>query len=77
PYPHATARHQHANAAWMANAGAALVIEDSALEPAVLARTVADLFAEPQRVERMSAASAALARPEAAQSVAAEILATT
>ncbi len=33
PYPHAAAGHQHANAAWMAESGAALVIEDSELEP--------------------------------------------
>ena len=31
PYPHATADHQTANAAWMADAGAAEVVEDSAL----------------------------------------------
>ena len=39
PYPHATARHQHANAAWMSDGGAALVIEDSELDPAALLRT--------------------------------------
>jgi len=75
PYPHAAARHQHANAAWMADAGAALVIEDSELDPATLARTVADLFTDGQRLERMSAAARALARPDAAQRIAAEILA--
>src|SRR4051794_6291986 len=33
PYPYATARHQHANAAWIADAGAATVISDDALDP--------------------------------------------
>jgi UDP-N-acetylglucosamine--N-acetylmuramyl-(pentapeptide) pyrophosphoryl-undecaprenol N-acetylglucosamine transferase len=75
PYPHATARHQHANAAWMSDAGAALVIEDAELDPTSLARTVAELFADPERLERMASASAALARPDAAERIADEILA--
>ena len=33
PYPYAAGRHQHANAAWMADAGAAVVIEDDELDP--------------------------------------------
>jgi UDP-N-acetylglucosamine--N-acetylmuramyl-(pentapeptide) pyrophosphoryl-undecaprenol N-acetylglucosamine transferase len=74
PYPHATARHQHANAAWMAGAGAALVIEDSELAPGTLASTVGKLFADPGRLERMSAASSSLARPDAAERIADEVL---
>jgi UDP-N-acetylglucosamine--N-acetylmuramyl-(pentapeptide) pyrophosphoryl-undecaprenol N-acetylglucosamine transferase len=73
PYPHATAHHQHANAAWMAEAGAAEVVEDADLEPAELARTVSELFSHPQRLEAMAAASRSLARPDAAQRIAAEI----
>jgi len=75
PYPRAAARHQDANAAWMADAGAAQVIHDSELDPAVLARAVADLLADPQRLERMSAASRSLARPDAAERIAEEVLA--
>ncbi len=74
PYPYATAQHQHANAAWMADAGAALVIEDDALDAAALARTVGELFADSQRLRDMSAASLSLARPDAAQRIAAEIV---
>ena len=74
PYPHATARHQHANAAWMAEAGAATVIEDEALDPAGLARAVADLFADERRLASMAAASRSLARPDAAERIAGEIL---
>jgi UDP-N-acetylglucosamine--N-acetylmuramyl-(pentapeptide) pyrophosphoryl-undecaprenol N-acetylglucosamine transferase len=75
PYPHAAARHQHANAAWMADAGAAVVLEDSALDAATLAQTARDLFADSQRLGEMAAASRALARPDAADRVAHEVLA--
>jgi UDP-N-acetylglucosamine--N-acetylmuramyl-(pentapeptide) pyrophosphoryl-undecaprenol N-acetylglucosamine transferase len=74
PYPHAAARHQHANAAWMAEAGAALVIEDAALDARTLARTVGELFADPARLERMAAAALGLARPDAARRIADQIL---
>jgi UDP-N-acetylglucosamine--N-acetylmuramyl-(pentapeptide) pyrophosphoryl-undecaprenol N-acetylglucosamine transferase len=74
PYPHAAARHQHANAAWMAESGAALVIEDSELEPRALARAVEGLFANPGHLDEMAAAARRLARPDAARRVADEIL---
>jgi UDP-N-acetylglucosamine--N-acetylmuramyl-(pentapeptide) pyrophosphoryl-undecaprenol N-acetylglucosamine transferase len=74
PYPHATARHQDANAAWMSDAGAALVIDDSELDPDTLLRAVADLFADSPRLERMAAAARALARPDAAERIADEVL---
>jgi UDP-N-acetylglucosamine--N-acetylmuramyl-(pentapeptide) pyrophosphoryl-undecaprenol N-acetylglucosamine transferase len=74
PYPHATARHQDANAAWMSDAGAAVVIDDSELDPASLVGTVGDLVADPQRLEGMSAASLALARPDAAERIAERVL---
>jgi UDP-N-acetylglucosamine--N-acetylmuramyl-(pentapeptide) pyrophosphoryl-undecaprenol N-acetylglucosamine transferase len=74
PYPHSTAGHQDANAAWMAEEGAALVIQDSQLDPSLLARTVAELFADPDRLRRMSAASRSLARPDAARRIADEVL---
>jgi UDP-N-acetylglucosamine--N-acetylmuramyl-(pentapeptide) pyrophosphoryl-undecaprenol N-acetylglucosamine transferase len=73
PYPYATAHHQHANAAWMAEAGAALVVDDSDLEPGELARRVGELLSDPGRVEAMAAASHSLARPDAAERIAAEV----
>jgi UDP-N-acetylglucosamine--N-acetylmuramyl-(pentapeptide) pyrophosphoryl-undecaprenol N-acetylglucosamine transferase len=76
PYPHAAGDHQRANARWMAEAGAALVIEDDELEPGSLRRLAGGLFAEPQRLTAMASAAAKLARPDAAQRVAAEVLAT-
>ena len=75
PYPHAAARHQDANAAWMADAGAALVIEDSELDPSTLAGSVDALFADPERLDRMAAAARGLSRPDAADRIAREVLA--
>ena len=59
----------------MSEAGAALVIDDSRARSGHPARTVADLFADPRRLERMSAASRALARPDAAERIAEQVLA--
>jgi len=74
PYPHATGDHQAANARWMAEGGAAVVIPDSGLEPGNLAAVVDDLLADRDRLDEMSAASARLARPDAAERIAAEVL---
>ena len=75
PYPHAAGRHQDANAAWMVDAGAAVVIDDAELTPVTLAAAVARLLGDRAGLARRAAASAALARPEAAERIAAEILA--
>jgi UDP-N-acetylglucosamine--N-acetylmuramyl-(pentapeptide) pyrophosphoryl-undecaprenol N-acetylglucosamine transferase len=75
PYPHATADHQTANARWMAQAGAAVVIPDAELTPARLAHEVADLLHDRSRLAAMAHASAALARPGAAREIAGELLA--
>jgi UDP-N-acetylglucosamine--N-acetylmuramyl-(pentapeptide) pyrophosphoryl-undecaprenol N-acetylglucosamine transferase len=75
PYPHAAADHQAANARWMEQAGAAVVLADSDLTAQRLRAEVDGLLAEPERLEAMGRASAALARPDAAQRIAAELLA--
>jgi UDP-N-acetylglucosamine--N-acetylmuramyl-(pentapeptide) pyrophosphoryl-undecaprenol N-acetylglucosamine transferase len=77
PYPHASADHQSANARWMSRAGAAIVIEDAQLSGARLVREVTQLLADPARLNAMGDASRALARPDAARDIAAEILAAT
>jgi len=77
PYPHATADHQAANAAWMVEAGAAETIEDGALGAELLAQRVRDLFGDEERLTAMAAASALLARPDAARQIADEVLAAT
>jgi UDP-N-acetylglucosamine--N-acetylmuramyl-(pentapeptide) pyrophosphoryl-undecaprenol N-acetylglucosamine transferase len=74
PYPHATGNHQDANARFMERAGAAVVIADAELDGPRLAREVGGLLAAPQRMAEMSNAARAVARPDAAERVAAELL---
>lgn len=76
PYPHAAGDHQRGNATWMAEAGAAIVIEDADLDAARLRELCTELLSDDSRLAEMAAASASLARPDAAQRVAAEVLAT-
>jgi UDP-N-acetylglucosamine--N-acetylmuramyl-(pentapeptide) pyrophosphoryl-undecaprenol N-acetylglucosamine transferase len=73
PYPHASADHQTTNARWMAGHGAAVVITDAELTPERLRREVDAVL---DRRAEMSAASRALAMPNAAQDIAHEVLAT-
>jgi UDP-N-acetylglucosamine--N-acetylmuramyl-(pentapeptide) pyrophosphoryl-undecaprenol N-acetylglucosamine transferase len=75
PYPHATGDHQSANAAWMADHGATVVIADAELSGPRLAGEVGRLIGDPARLAAMSRASRALARPDAAKAIAAEVLA--
>jgi UDP-N-acetylglucosamine--N-acetylmuramyl-(pentapeptide) pyrophosphoryl-undecaprenol N-acetylglucosamine transferase len=74
PYPHAAGDHQSANARWMADAGAALVIADNELSGARLGGEVADLLADRCRMSAMASAARALARPDAAREIAGELL---
>ncbi len=74
PYPHATADHQSANAAWMAEAGAAIVIRDEDLSAERLAADVGGLLRDSARLAAMAVASAAIARPDAARRIADEVL---
>jgi UDP-N-acetylglucosamine--N-acetylmuramyl-(pentapeptide) pyrophosphoryl-undecaprenol N-acetylglucosamine transferase len=75
PYPHATADHQSANAAWMQRAGAATVMPDAELGAERLAIEVGALLGDGSRLGRMATASRALARPDAARRIADEVLA--
>jgi UDP-N-acetylglucosamine--N-acetylmuramyl-(pentapeptide) pyrophosphoryl-undecaprenol N-acetylglucosamine transferase len=59
----------------MADAGAAIVVADGDLTAARLRREVDALLADRALLAAMAAASAALARPDAAQVVADEVLA--
>lgn len=75
PYPHATADHQSENARYMERAGAAVILPDNELTPARLAQEVGGLLADRARLDAMARASSAVARPEAARTIAAEVLA--
>jgi UDP-N-acetylglucosamine--N-acetylmuramyl-(pentapeptide) pyrophosphoryl-undecaprenol N-acetylglucosamine transferase len=58
----------------MEQAGAAVVIPDAELDGPRLAREVAALLGAPQRMAAMSKAAREVARPDAADRVAEEIL---
>ena len=75
PYPHASADHQTTNARWMADAGAAVVLPDAELTAERLRREVDAIALDPERLRAMGEASLRLARPQAAQEIAAEVLA--
>jgi UDP-N-acetylglucosamine--N-acetylmuramyl-(pentapeptide) pyrophosphoryl-undecaprenol N-acetylglucosamine transferase len=74
PFPAASGDHQTANAAWMERAGAAVVVPDAELTAPRLANEVGRLLADPARLAAMARASASLARPDAAATVAAMVL---
>jgi UDP-N-acetylglucosamine--N-acetylmuramyl-(pentapeptide) pyrophosphoryl-undecaprenol N-acetylglucosamine transferase len=71
PYPHA-GQHQQANANYLAQRGAAVIINDQEL-PAQLAPAILDLLRSPDRLAAMSRAAAELARPDAAGSIVREL----
>ncbi len=73
PYPYAGG-HQAANAEWLADHGAALLVPDAELEPGRLASEVSALRSDWRRAE-MAAAALSLGQPDAARNVAAELLA--
>ncbi len=72
PYPHASADHQSTNARWMAERGAARILPDAELTPERLRAETDAVLADR---DAMSAAAAALARPDAAREIAHEVLA--
>ena len=74
PYPHATADHQTANARWMEHGGAAVVVRDAELTPERLRAEVDGILLDGERLKSMAAASARLARPNAARDVARALL---
>jgi len=74
PYPYATGNHQDANARFMERAGAAVVTPDAELDGPRLAREVGGLLAAPQRMAEMANAARAVAKPDAAERVADELL---
>jgi UDP-N-acetylglucosamine--N-acetylmuramyl-(pentapeptide) pyrophosphoryl-undecaprenol N-acetylglucosamine transferase len=74
PLPHATAGHQAANAHAAAEAGGARVVPDERLDGPTLAAAAAPLLAEPGELARMGKAMRSLARPHAAEELAALVL---
>jgi UDP-N-acetylglucosamine--N-acetylmuramyl-(pentapeptide) pyrophosphoryl-undecaprenol N-acetylglucosamine transferase len=72
PYPHATADHQAKNARYFERGGGAVVVTEGELE---LRRQVETLLADPSRLKEMGEAMRRLARPDAADVIAEELIA--
>ena len=72
PYPYA-GQHQRANAAYLADRGAALIIEDGELANR-LAPAVQNLLADRGRLANMAQAAGALAYPAAAADIARQLM---
>jgi UDP-N-acetylglucosamine--N-acetylmuramyl-(pentapeptide) pyrophosphoryl-undecaprenol N-acetylglucosamine transferase len=70
PFPRAADDHQRVNAEALAQAGAAVVLEESSLTPATLVQNIVALMRDRNRLEKMSAAARKLAHPHAAGEIA-------
>ena len=67
PLASAAQDHQTANARPLADAGAALMLPESVLDPASLARDIHAILSDPTRATAMAAAALAMGRPDAAE----------
>jgi UDP-N-acetylglucosamine--N-acetylmuramyl-(pentapeptide) pyrophosphoryl-undecaprenol N-acetylglucosamine transferase len=74
PYPHATADHQRRNAEYFAQAGGAVIVDDDRAG-AEVPRVVAELLADADRAVAMADAMRAAAKPDAADTIADELVA--
>jgi UDP-N-acetylglucosamine--N-acetylmuramyl-(pentapeptide) pyrophosphoryl-undecaprenol N-acetylglucosamine transferase len=75
PYPYAVGDHQMKNAKVVESAGAAFIVPNEDLESGALGALVQKCVNEPETLSRMAENSRKLGRPEAAQTIAREILA--
>ncbi|NUT56137.1 MAG: hypothetical protein HOQ03_09165 [Thermoleophilia bacterium] len=73
PYPHATADHQTLNARHFERGGGAVVVPEPELDR--VPTLVDELLADRPRLDSMSAAMRSMARPEAAEEIAEELIA--
>jgi undecaprenyldiphospho-muramoylpentapeptide beta-N-acetylglucosaminyltransferase len=71
PSPFVTADHQTANARHLVDAGAAVLVPDAEVAGDRITHEVDDLLAHPARLAAMGVAARGLARPEAADAIAA------
>ncbi len=75
PYPHAPFDHQARNARALVDAGAALLVRDHEATPEVVAPLLERILADRGQLDRMRAGLRALARPHAADEMAAWVMA--
>jgi UDP-N-acetylglucosamine--N-acetylmuramyl-(pentapeptide) pyrophosphoryl-undecaprenol N-acetylglucosamine transferase len=74
PFPHATDDHQTGNALQLAERGAARVLADADCDGPRLVALVAELTADRAALRQMAAAAQSLARPDAAERIARDLL---
>ncbi len=72
PYPHAW-RYQKVNASYLAQHGAAVILDDSRLQEELL-DTIKVLLDNPGKRESMKAAMRSLSKPDAAQAIASQLM---
>jgi UDP-N-acetylglucosamine--N-acetylmuramyl-(pentapeptide) pyrophosphoryl-undecaprenol N-acetylglucosamine transferase len=73
PYPFATGDHQTKNARYFVSAGGAILVPESELGR--VPETVRSLLDDPRRLETMGAAMRGMARPDAGEEIAEELMA--
>lgn len=71
PYPHAIDDHQTANACWLADAGAAVLVPQPQMDAARLTDILDSFMRSPQRLQTMAQAARAKAVPDAGEKVSA------
>lgn len=69
PYPFAANNHQEANARFLENAGAAVLILNKHFTGELFADRIVQFFAQPEGLQAMEAASLRLAKPHAAREI--------
>lgn len=71
PFAAATADHQTANAKGLVDAGGALLIQESALDPAGLSAQILAILTDPDRARQMAANALSTGKPDATERLAA------
>jgi UDP-N-acetylglucosamine--N-acetylmuramyl-(pentapeptide) pyrophosphoryl-undecaprenol N-acetylglucosamine transferase len=74
PYPYAAGDHQAKNADALVRAGAAIRIKDKLADPETVAKAISALIADRSLLGKMAAAAKNVGRPDAAQTVARDLL---
>lgn len=71
PYPHAIDDHQTANARWLSDAGAAVLVPQQTLSTEHLQELLSGFIGSPERLQEMAQAARAKAVPDACEKVSA------
>ncbi|MFC1733940.1 glycosyltransferase [candidate division KSB1 bacterium] len=74
PIPRDVSRDQSTNAFTYARSGAAVVIQQNNLTPHLLSSEIKRIFGNPEEMKKMSEAAKAFARPDAARTIAQELI---